>query len=110
MLFRSVEADAGAARGGRIGLAIEVDAGCWRLVVHDDGPGVPAGHEQAVFRKFHRARAGSDDSGKGLGLAICAAVAQLHGGTIEVRNEGGARFEMRLPQPAPPQVPEGEPE
>ena len=88
--------------GGRIRVAVEPGAGFWRLVVHDDGPGVPPGQETRVFEKFHRARGDADAAGKGLGLAICAAVAALHGGTIVVANDGGARFVMTLPQPAAP--------
>jgi two-component system sensor histidine kinase KdpD len=55
-----------------------------------------------VFERFRRGAPAGDDRGKGLGLAICAAVAQLHGGAVSVRNEGGARFELRLPQPPMP--------
>lgn len=94
--------------GGRILLQIAVGGGQWRLVVQDSGPGVPAGQEEAAFRKFHRAHQDGDAAGKGLGLAICAAVARLHGGTIRVSNRAGACFEMCLPQPAYPHVSEGE--
>lgn len=93
------------APGAPVTVAVEAGARDWTLRVHDRGPGVPAGQEQAVFRRFHRAgdgAAGSDDGSKGLGLAICAAVARLHGGTIAVHNDGGACFVMTLPQaPAP---------
>lgn len=85
--------------GGRIEVAVGVAGEDWRLVVHAAGPGVPAGQEAAVFRKFHRAGGDREAGGKGLGLAICAAVAHLHGGTIGVTRDGGARFEMVLPQP-----------
>lgn len=91
--------------GGRIGVAIGVSGARWQLVVHDDGPGLPPGQEQQIFRKFHRGDAGADgagDGGTGLGLAICAVVAQLHGGTIRARNEAGACLEMDLPQPENP--------
>jgi two-component system, OmpR family, sensor histidine kinase KdpD len=40
-----------------------------------------------------------------LGLAICAAVAQLHGGSITATSAPGARFELSLPQPAAPVLP-----
>lgn len=82
--------------GGRIGVAVEAGGGRWRLVVHDDGPGLPPGDEAAVFQKFHRSGPGA---GTGLGLAICAAVARLHGGEVRAVNDRGARFEMTLPQP-----------
>lgn len=83
-------------------VAVETGERRWTLRVQDRGPGVPPGQEQAVFRRFHRAAAGepgADDGGKGLGLAICAAVARLHGGEIGVHHDGGACFVMTLPQP-----------
>lgn len=92
----------------RIQLAIEQDEQHWRLIVHDAGPGIPAGHEEAIFRKFYRATPSSDSMGTGLGLAICAAIAHLHGGVIAVENRNGARFTMQLPQPALPRMESGE--
>lgn len=91
--------------GGRIAVTIAVAGRRWRLVVHDDGPGLPPGQEQQIFTKFHRGQAdadGTEGGGTGLGLAICAVVAQLHGGTITARNEAGACIEMDLPQPDNP--------
>jgi two-component system, OmpR family, sensor histidine kinase KdpD len=78
---------------------VKVQPDTWSLVVHDDGPGIPAGQEQQVFKKFVRGQQDPESRGTGLGLAICAVVAELHGGTITATNERGARFEMRLPQP-----------
>ncbi len=85
--------------GAGIAISVKVGAGTWSLVVHDGGPGIPAGHERDVFKKFFRGRQEPDSRGTGLGLAICAVVAGLHGGTIAATNVGGARFEMTLPQP-----------
>jgi two-component system sensor histidine kinase KdpD len=55
-----------------------------------------------VFEKFHQARPESAQSGFGLGLAICKAIVEAHGGTIEARNApgGGAEFRFALPLPA----------
>jgi two-component system sensor histidine kinase KdpD len=88
--------------GTRIRVAIEVDGHAWRLQVADDGPGLPPGAEQDVFRKFHRGRPEPSGGGTGLGLAICAAVARVHGGSIEALNRQGACFTMTLPQPDAP--------
>ena len=85
--------------GSRIRIAVEDAPGQVRLVVADDGPGLPPGSEDEVFRMFHHGQAEGAGTGFGLGLAICAAVARLHGGTIEARNDDGARFTMTLPQP-----------
>jgi two-component system sensor histidine kinase KdpD len=70
-----------------------------RVVVDDDGPGLPAGDPARLFDKFQR---GSDEGtvvGVGLGLAICQAIVRAHGGEIEAqrRDSGGARFVFTLP-------------
>ena len=89
------------APGAAISIAVDVGADCWQLVVEDDGPGVPAGQESEVFKKFFRGNTATEFNrgGTGLGLAICAAVAQLHGGTLTVSAGRGARFVLSLPQP-----------
>jgi two-component system sensor histidine kinase KdpD len=87
-----------------IDVRIELAAPVWRLIVADDGPGLPAGMEREVFKKFVRANDEPAQTGTGLGLAICAAVARLHGGSIEAVNDAGARFVLTLPQPAAPEA------
>ena len=69
------------------------------LTVHDRGPGIPAPLMPRVFERLTR---GEDDrnrasGGAGLGLALCRRVLQARGGAIAVTNDGGARFEVRLP-------------
>jgi len=68
--------------------------------VEDTGPGVPPGDAEHVFGRFARTR--SDDhsaSGAGLGLAIVKAIAEAHGGTVNVTSPpgSGARFEIIIP-------------
>ncbi len=74
-----------------------------RVLVEDDGPGLPAGSPERVFIKFQRGRDEGDVPGVGLGLAICRAIAVMHGGGIHARNRetGGARFEFTLPLQEP---------
>ena len=74
------------------------------LDIWDSGPGIPAGQEQAIFAKFARGNKESAVPGVGLGLAICQAIVEVHGGTIEAYNrpEGGAAFRVLLPQTPPP--------
>ena len=69
------------------------------ISVADDGPGFPPGDPERLFDKFDRGRAESNIVGVGLGLAICRAAANLHGGNIRALNNpgGGARFEISLP-------------
>jgi signal transduction histidine kinase len=77
------------------------------LEVADRGPGVPAGMRQRVFERFAR---GSGDTtragGSGLGLAIVKAVADAHGGRVELLEAagGGARFVVTLPVGSPTPV------
>jgi two-component system sensor histidine kinase KdpD len=74
----------------------------------DNGPGLPPGTESRVFEKFFRAPTATADGrrGAGLGLAICQAAIEAHGGRISARNRltGGAEFVITLPceKPAPP--------
>jgi two-component system sensor histidine kinase KdpD len=69
------------------------------ISVADDGPGFPPGDPERLFDKFQRGRSESSIVGVGLGLAICRAAANLHGGNIRALNNpgGGARFEISLP-------------
>jgi two-component system sensor histidine kinase KdpD len=92
-------------------IAIEADAdagtGALRVRVLDDGPGLPAGREDALFEKFVRGQAESSIAGVGLGLAICRAIVDAHGGRMQARNvpAGGACFEFSLPLGDPPPLP-----
>jgi two-component system sensor histidine kinase ChvG len=69
--------------------------------VEDEGPGVPAELRESIFRRFTSVRSDEDASHSGLGLAIARAIADGHGGTLEVetRDErpAGAAFILRLP-------------
>ncbi|MBR6891418.1 MAG: sensor histidine kinase KdpD [Clostridia bacterium] len=70
------------------------------LWVQDDGQGIPEGDEDKVFDMFYTGVKRSPDSrrGIGLGLALCRAIVQAHGGEIYVRNTEphGARFWFTL--------------
>jgi two-component system sensor histidine kinase KdpD len=96
------------------GSQIEIGAGTSServiVTVDDHGPGLPKGREEAIFQKFERGRKESATSGVGLGLAICTAIVQAHGGTIrgETRPKGGARFTFELPRGVPPSMDDAE--
>ena len=90
---------------------------CLEIRVADDGPGVAVGSESRVFDKFHRnstAPTADGRRGAGLGLAICKAIAEVHGGTILARNlsgragndgDAGAEFVISIPcEETPPRV------
>ncbi len=72
--------------------------------VADRGPGLPPGSEELVFEKFHRAQLEGPQGGVGLGLTICRAIIEVHGGKIwaENRSGGGAVFKFSLPAMSQP--------
>ncbi|MBD0424296.1 sensor histidine kinase [Streptomyces sp. TRM S81-3] len=71
-----------------------------RLRVSDTGAGVDPAHADLVFQRgFSTKPAGPGGRGRGLGLALVRQAVLRHGGTLTVAQaeEGGARFEVRLP-------------
>ncbi len=83
----------------RIRIAARVDGAALRVTVADDGPGIRPGQEAAIFEKFTRGARESAVAGVGLGLAICKAIVEAHGGTIAAANgaDCGAVFSFLLP-------------
>jgi signal transduction histidine kinase len=72
-----------------------------RVLVDDDGPGVPAEHRGLLFDRFHRVEGDRDrgTGGTGLGLALVAETVRRYGGSARVGEspDGGARFDLRWP-------------
>ncbi|HWU84943.1 MAG TPA: DUF4118 domain-containing protein [Rhodocyclaceae bacterium] len=96
-----------------IGAALKSASGDKRLLevwVADEGPGLPSGKEDEIFEKFERGQKEGTTPGVGLGLAICRAIVEAHGGTIRGENRrdrvGGARFSFTLPCGVAPEIPE----
>ena len=68
------------------------------LSVADHGPGIPAAERHHVLERFVRLEASRNTPGSGLGLSLVAAVARLHGGSIELEdNRPGLRVNLYLP-------------
>lgn len=90
--------------GTRVTIAARAAEGVLEVTVTDDGPGIPAGKEEAVFEKFARGEKETATPGVGLGLAICRAIVEAHKGRIhaEAARPAGARFVFTLPLGAPP--------
>ena len=84
--------------GGNVALATRVEADFVVITVTDNGPGVPSGEREAIFRRLYRSDTSRSRRGLGLGLSLVKAIVEAHGGTITARDApgGGARFTMRL--------------
>jgi two-component system, OmpR family, sensor histidine kinase KdpD len=76
------------------------------VTVADNGPGLPSGWEETLFALFERGQHEACVSGVGLGLAICRAIVEFHGGHIRAMANpgGGARFVFSLPLGIPPVI------
>jgi two-component system nitrogen regulation sensor histidine kinase NtrY len=86
-----------AANGARIVVATEHDLtnGVARIVVADNGPGIPPGDRDKLFMPYYSTK----KRGSGLGLAIVRRIIVEHGGSIEVSDNAprGTRFTIELP-------------
>jgi len=92
--------------GSEVVLSADIVADQLKVSVSDNGPGLPAGREEALFQKFARGNRESATPGVGLGLAICRAIIESHHGTIVGTNRpgGGVTFAFSLPLGTPPAV------
>ena len=90
-----------ATRHARSKVAVSLRAeGPWaRVVVSDDGPGVPAGERERIFERFYRSDTSRSGRGAGLGLAIARWITDQHQGRIIAAGgpEGGAGLFVDLP-------------
>jgi two-component system, OmpR family, sensor kinase len=82
-----------------IWLGTAVDDREARLWVRDAGPGIPAADQERIFERFARAGTARRSEGAGLGLAIARAIAEAHGGRVELssRPGAGATFTVVVP-------------
>ncbi|ANP53978.1 two-component system OmpR family sensor kinase [Streptomyces griseochromogenes] len=88
--------------GTKVTVTLATEDGSARLLVHDDGPGIPEDVQPGAFERFtraeHRRRADASGGGAGLGLSIVAGVVEAHGGSVGLRSEpGSTTFTVRLP-------------
>jgi two-component system sensor histidine kinase TctE len=86
--------------GGHISVSI-LSAPHAKLIVEDDGPGIPVSEHDKIFERFYRV-AGSPGDGCGLGLAIVKEIADLHAAQIKIGTgvaEQGTRIEFNFTKP-----------
>jgi two-component system sensor histidine kinase PilS (NtrC family) len=89
-------AEAAAAGGGHVAVAVGGGAETAEVAISDDGAGIPREHLSRVFDPFFTTK----KRGTGLGLATCHSIVTDHGGTLDVTSNagGGTRVVMRLPR------------
>jgi two-component system, OmpR family, sensor kinase len=90
--------------GDRIALGSSIAGAQARLWVADSGPGIAADERERIFDRFHRSELGRRRSdGAGLGLSIVRAIAEAHGGRVELdtREGAGATFTLIIPTDPP---------
>jgi signal transduction histidine kinase len=85
--------------GDRVEVRAATVNGVVRVDVRDRGPGIARDQQGLIFEKFGRAAGPASHSGTGLGLFIARAIAEAHGGTLDVRSVPGegATFTLTLP-------------
>jgi two-component system sensor histidine kinase KdpD len=85
--------------GTRVTISAALDDRLVRVCIDDDGPGFSEDEPEVLFEKFHRGKDEGTTGGAGLGLTICRAIINVHGGSIAAvrRTQGGARFSFTLP-------------
>jgi len=90
------------AYGGRAQVQIIECPSSYEILVDDNGPGISEDDKSRVFEPFVRLEGSrnADTGGTGLGLTLVRAIAQGHGGAVELENrpEGGLRAKLRLPR------------
>ena len=73
--------------GARVALSLRSEDEDLVAEISDNGPGIPETERRNVFRRFYRLEASRSTPGSGLGLALAAAVSDLHAATIELADD-----------------------
>ncbi|MFG1813681.1 ATP-binding protein [Kribbella sp. NPDC049174] len=100
-LFRNLFENAETHGGGLTGVEISRAGSDVLVLVNDSGPGIPPRDRERVFERFATgATKRGSSSGTGLGLALVAETAVVHGGAVwcTASPSGGAQFVVRLPE------------
>jgi signal transduction histidine kinase len=95
--------------GQTVKVMTESQNGTWRLIVEDQGKGIPASERERIFEPYYRMNrdARGEKGGSGIGLAVVRGLVEKHGGRVTVGEPttgGGARFSLELPVAGPSTV------
>lgn len=82
-------------KNGRLIIQTEYDDGFVKLIIADNGKGIPTDEIETIFEPFFTTK----DNGTGLGLVVCQSIIEHHGGTVKVDSEigKGTVFTITLP-------------
>ncbi len=84
--------------GTQINMSLERGLESYRAIVADTGPGIPEAERKKVFRRLYRLEAARSTPGNGLGLALVAAIAELHDANVALcDNEPGLKVLVDFP-------------
>ena len=87
--------------GGEIILSVKGIGSDLMVSIKDKGAGIRRDYLEKIFEMFNRSHHVSNDfTGDGIGLALCRAIVELHGGTIIAKSDGlgkGSEFLIKLP-------------
>jgi signal transduction histidine kinase len=86
---------------GRVDVRLRAQKGCAVVEVRDSGIGIPKDEAKFLFQRFFRTSNATEQAiqGTGLGLTICKAIAEAHGGKITLESEEGVGTTFRVSLP-----------
>jgi two-component system heavy metal sensor histidine kinase CusS len=92
--------------GGKVTVEVYPVRDAVKILIKDDGVGIPAEHLPRLFDRFYRVDASraAAIAGTGLGLAIVKTIVDLHGGSVTIKSELGKGTLVTLVFPVPPGV------
>jgi two-component system OmpR family sensor kinase len=96
--------------GGLVRLSAQQSNGWLRLIVSDEGPGIPEEDQERIFDRFYRIDPSRQGGGAGLGLSIARWIAMEHQGSLTVQSKPGQGSSFILSLPLAVDVPAAEPD